>query len=77
MAYRVTYAIDSLDPNPDQWTFDSEHEALDFLSDEIERRIAFQIEHSPYTLDESEYEALREVETSLARIEHVEESSDD
>ena len=74
MKYRVTYAIDSLDPNPDQWTFDSEWEALDFLSDEIARRGAYQVEHSPYAIDESEWESLNELEASLARIEQLEES---
>jgi hypothetical protein len=74
MKYRVTYAIDSLDPNPDQWTFDSEWEALDFLSDEIARRVAYKVEHSAYAIDESEWEALHELESSLAQIEHVEES---
>ena len=72
MKYRVTYAIDSLDTNPDQWTFDSEWEALDFLSDEITRRVSYQVEHSPYAIEESEWEALHELESSLARIERVE-----
>lgn len=71
MAYRVTYAIDSLDPNPDTWIFDSEWEALDFLTDEIARRVAFQVEHSAHAIDESEWEALQELESSLARVERV------
>lgn len=75
MKYRVTYAIDSLDTNPDQWTFDSEWEALDFLSDEITRRVSYQVEHSAYAMDESECEALHELESSLAHIEHLEESN--
>jgi len=77
MQYRVTYAIDSLDPNPDQWTFDSEWEALDFLSDEISRRVSYQVEHSPHAIaeSESEWEALHELESSLARIEPLEESN--
>ena len=69
--HRVTYAIDSLDPNPVVMDFESEWEALEWLGDEIERRVCHIVEHSPYTVDESELEAIRETETALARIERV------
>ena len=69
--WKVTYAIDSLDPNPDQFTFDSEWEALDFASEEIERRVQFQVDHSPYAIDESDLDSMREIESTLVRIEQV------
>lgn len=70
-SHRVTYAIDSLDPNPVVMDFESEWEALEWLGEEIERRVSHIVEHSPYTVDESELEAIRETETELARIERV------
>ena len=71
ISHRVTYAIDSLDPNPVVVEFDSEWEALEWVGEEIERRVAHVVEHSPYSVDESELESIREVETTLCRIERV------
>ena len=71
MTYRVTYAIDSLDPNPIVEEFDSEREAIEFLSEEIERRVQFQVQHSPYAIDDTELEAIQETEASLARIDRI------
>lgn len=68
MAYKVTYAIDSLDPNPTVETFETECEAIDWLHEELERRVAFVVEHTPYAIDEETYESIREIEYSLARI---------
>ena len=72
MNFKVTYAIDSLDPNPTVKTFDEEYEALEWLHDEVQKRIEFQIEHSPYTISEEEYREIEEYEYSLVRIEKVE-----
>ena len=69
--HRVTYAIDSLDPNPVVVEFDSEWKALQWVGEEIERRVSFIVEHSPYSVDESELESIRETETALCRIEKV------
>jgi hypothetical protein len=69
--HRVTYAIDSLDPNPVVMEFDSEWEALEWLGDEMERRVSHIVEHSPYSVDEDELDAIRESETALCRIERV------
>lgn len=66
--HRVTYAIDSLDPNPVVMDFESEWEALEWLGEEIERRASHIVEHSPYTVDESELEDIRESEAALARV---------
>ena len=69
--WKVTYAIDSLDPNPDQFTFETEWEALEFVLEEINRRVQFQVDHSQYAIDETEWESIREVECSLVRIERI------
>jgi len=71
ISHRVTYAVDSLDPNPVVMEFDSEWEALEWVGEEIERRVSYTVEHSPYSVDESELDAIREVETALCRIEKV------
>lgn len=71
MPYRVTYAIDSLDPNPTIRIFEDEWEAHEFLSDAIASRIDYIVQHSPYSISEDEYDAISEMEHSLARIERV------
>jgi len=71
MPYQVTYAIDSLDPKPTVETFDTESEAIDWLCDEVARRVDHIVQHSPYMIDESDVEAIVEAEHSLARIERL------
>lgn len=71
MTYRVTYAIDSLDPKPTIESFETESEAIDWLHEEFERRVAYIVEHSPYEISEDEYQSICEIEYSLARIDRV------
>ena len=71
MSYRVTYAIDSLDPQPKVKTFAFEHEALDWLSDERARRVDCIIMHSPYMVSETDRLALEETEAALSRVERL------
>ena len=72
MTYKVTYAIDSLDTNPTTVTFTEEWEAIDWLEDEMAKRIDYVVQHRAYSTSETELEELREVETSLVRIEEME-----
>ena len=72
MNYKVTYAIDWLDPNPTVKTFDEEYEALEWLENEVQERIDYTVQHSPYTISEEEYRDIEEYEYSLVRIEKVE-----
>tara|TARA_R100000781_G_C4036584_1_gene112494 strand:- start:68 stop:352 length:285 start_codon:yes stop_codon:yes gene_type:complete len=72
MNYKVTYAIDSLDSNPTIKFFDSEYEAQEWLNDEVQHRIDYTVQHSPYTISEKEYQEIEEYEYSLVRIEKVE-----
>tara|TARA_R100000734_G_scaffold1575_1_gene1612 strand:+ start:17 stop:232 length:216 start_codon:yes stop_codon:yes gene_type:complete len=71
MKYKVTYAIDSLDTNPVIKIFESEYEALEFMNDEIQRRISYTVEHSPFSISEKEYQEIEENEHTLVRIEKL------
>ena len=72
MNYKVTYAIDSLDTNPVIKTFEHEYEAEEWLNDEVQERMDYIVQHSPYTISEEEYREIEENEYSLIRIEKVE-----
>jgi len=69
--WKVTYAIDSLDPNPVVETFEEEYEAIDWLNDETKRRVDHIVEHSPYSVSEKDLTGLFEQEFSLSRIERI------
>ena len=71
MNFKITYAIDSLDPNPTVKIFDEEYEALEWLNDEVQRRIDYVVQHSPYTISEKEYLMIEENEYTLVRIEKL------
>ena len=71
MNYKVTYAIDSLDTNPTIKTFEHEYEAEEWLHNEVQERIDYIVQHSPYTISEKEYKEIEEYEYSLVRLEKV------
>ena len=71
MNYKVTYAIDSLDPNPTIKTFDEEYEALEWLENEVQERIDYTVQHSPFSISEEEYQEIEENEYTLVRIEKL------
>tara|TARA_R100000951_G_scaffold71389_2_gene60150 strand:- start:337 stop:564 length:228 start_codon:yes stop_codon:yes gene_type:complete len=71
--WKVTYAIDTLDPKPDVSHFEEQWEALEFASDEMQRRVDFQVQHSPYAMSEEDVRAIEEHETQLIGISLVEE----
>ncbi len=73
--WKVTYAIDSLDSQPDIIHFEEQWEALEFASDEMQRRVDFQVQHSTYALSEEDVRAIEEHETQLIRIDSVEAAS--
>ena len=73
--WKVTYAIDSLDSQPDVIHFEEQWEALEFASEEMQRRVEFQVQHSTYALSEEDVRAIEEHETQLIRIDSVEEVS--
>lgn len=69
--YTVTYAVDSLDPNPTVKRFEEYWEAEEYIHEEVERRISFMIEHSPYSISEREIIEMRETEYSLLHLKVV------
>lgn len=69
--YKVTYPTYYTDTNPTIKYFDTEWEAWGWASEEIDRRINFVIEHSPYTISEEDFENICETEHDLVRIEKI------
>jgi len=66
--YIVTQAVDSLDPSPERKVFLCEYEAQDYISESLQHRMDYIVQHSPYSISESEYEALQEQEMELIRL---------
>jgi hypothetical protein len=64
----VTAASDSLDPSPDVIAFADVSEAEDWVSDEVERRVQYQVDHSPYSVSEADRGAMTEAEFALFTI---------
>ena len=69
--YKVTYACDSLDSNPIVKTFDDFDEMQDWLTEEVQSRLDFYVQHSPYTVSEDDLKGQEEIEYSLVKIEEV------
>ena len=72
--YKVTYPCDSLDPNPTIKTFDGGNafdEMQEWVFEEVESRVQYFVEHSPYSISEKELFEQEEWEYSLVRIEQV------
>ena len=71
MRYRVTIAVDSLDPNPEVTEFEDFYEAEDFIHDSVNQSVQWLMSHSPYIIEEEEYEQLLEQEMSLTRLDVI------
>jgi hypothetical protein len=71
MKYRVTIAVDSLDPNPEVIEFEDFYEAEDYIHDSVNRSVQWHIDHSPYIIEEEEYNELLEQEMSLTRLDVI------
>jgi len=71
MNYKVTYAIDSLDTKPVIKTFDEHYDMEEWINEEVQHRIDYTVQHSPYTISEEEYKEIEEYEYSLVRIEEI------
>ena len=68
--YQVIYSADYLDSRPLVKYFEDEefNELEDFLIEEVERRVQFGVDHSPYQVDEEERQSLEEIEWTLIQI---------
>ena len=71
MNYKVTYPVDSLDNKPTVKTFDDFYELEEWISEEVQHRIDYTVQHSPYTISEEEYKEIEEYEYSLIHIEDL------
>ena len=71
MNYKVTYAIDTLDTNPTIKTFEHEYEAEEWLHNEVQERIDYTVQHSPFSISEEEYREIEEYEYTLVRIQKL------
>ena len=68
-AYVVTYAIDSLDPNPTRVAFLNESECDDWINDNLAERVQHIVDHSLQVISDEELEQIRESELALIHIE--------
>tara|TARA_R100001480_G_scaffold31165_1_gene42276 strand:- start:49 stop:264 length:216 start_codon:yes stop_codon:yes gene_type:complete len=71
MKYKVTYAIDYLDSNPTTKIFDFHHEMEDWISKEVNNRVQWTVEHSPYSISENELQGIEQEEYSLITIQEI------
>jgi hypothetical protein len=69
--YRVTYSVDSLDPNPEIEYFEEEYEAIEYVGEELSRRVQHIVEHSVYTVTDSDLADIEANESTLVRIERI------
>jgi len=67
--YIVTQAVDSLDPSPERKVFLCEYDAQEYVSESLQHRMDYIVQHSPHSVSESEYEALQEQEMELIYLE--------
>ena len=71
MKYKVTYSIDYLDPNPTTKIFDFHHEMEDWISEEVNNRVQWSIDHSAHPISEDERNSMEEIEYSLITIQEI------
>jgi hypothetical protein len=69
--YKVTIAVDSLDPNPTVKVFDLFDEASDYIHESVEQSVQWRVDHSPYTITEEEREMMYEEEFQLCLLEEI------
>ena len=69
--YKVTYSIDNLDNNPTIKIFDEWYEMQDWISEEVNNRVQWTVDHSPYSISEEELKGIEEEEYSLITIQEI------
>ena len=69
--YKVTYSVYHLDNNPTIKIFDEWYEMQDWISEEVNNRVQWTVDHSPYSISEEELEQLEEEEYSLINIKEI------
>ena len=71
MKYKVTYAIDYLDSNPTTKIFDFYYEMEEWISEEVNNRVQWSIDHSQFSISEEELKGIEEEEYSLITIQEI------
>lgn len=71
MKYQVTYARDSLDTNPTIKKFDCHYEMEEWITELVMATVDHIVQHSQYTISDSELDEIMETEYSLIRIENI------
>ena len=66
--YKVTYPINEMDTKPTIKFFAFEYEALDWIHEEVERRVDHTLQHSPYSVSEEERKQIEEYEYYLVKM---------
>tara|TARA_R100001163_G_C4932452_1_gene107820 strand:+ start:281 stop:493 length:213 start_codon:yes stop_codon:yes gene_type:complete len=57
--------------SPEIKIFDLWNELEDYITEEVERRVQFQVDHSPFSISEKEREEIEEEEWTLVKIEEI------
>lgn len=68
MAKVYSYSCE-LDSQPTVKTFEFNWEAEDWAAEEIQRRVAFCVQHSASVVDDETYDMFYELEARLVRVE--------
>ena len=71
--YKVTYYHNTglawVDPNPIIKYFELYDEMEDWVNEEVQRRVDFTVQHSPYTISEEELQDIEQEERCHIKIE--------
>ena len=69
--YVVKQFAHVLDTNPTLSEPLSESEAVDLAGEWIDESVSWVVQHTPYSIAENELEEIREIESTLVKIEEV------
>ena len=71
--FKVTYYHNTglawVDPNPTIKYFEFFEDMEDWINEEVQRRVDFTVQHSPYTISEEELEGIEQEERCHIKIE--------
>ena len=66
--WKLTYAVDSLDPDPMVKRFEEFTELTEWLDEEISRRVQWRVDHSSEFISDEDLSDFREAEAALVLI---------
>ena len=73
MNYKVTYYLNTglawVDPNPTIKYFEFFNDMEDWINEEVQRRVDFTVQHSPYSISEEDLEGIEQEERRHIKIE--------